>query len=426
MTAQNAMWFALAIIVEEATRSTMHLSFAILTSILPAVLLGMVAGAMVDRMNKKSVLVATNLLRAVAVLGYLLYDRALIFVYLVNLVFVSIGQFFGPAEYATIPSIVPRKQLVAANSLFNLTFNGSQLVGIVLVAPFVLKFFGPEVLFISETAVYLVATVLVALLPPGDVPAKSPPSLFGGRMARQIGQEITDAWQFMRSDRQIWLAIVHLTTVGTMILIVAMLGPRFTVAVLGIRADDAVYMLAPAVVGILVGTTIMSTLVNRLGKERVVNIGLVVLGAGLFFLSTIHWMGQNMPAGVPASLGIMQLHRAVGLVPGVMALTALLGLCTAMAMIPAQTVIMERTHPQNRGRLFAVQILFGNLAAIVPLLFLGSLADLISVEAVMGILALLVLVAAAYSIGQTRRLHATAWSGDPQVEPDPGDESAPH
>lgn len=418
MTAQNATWFALAIIVEEATHSSVQLSFVILTSITPSVVLSLVAGALVDRMDKRSVLVATNLLRAVAVLGYLLYGRALGFIYLVNVLFVSIGQFFGPAEYATIPAVVPRKQLVAANALYNFTFNGSQLLGIVLIAPVFLKLFGASSLFIGEAIVYVVAAILVALLPPGVAPRRPLSSLKGGRVAREVWQEIKDGWRYIRADPYITLAMVHLTLVATLVLLVAMLGPRYTVSVLGIRADDAVYVVAPAVLGVLVGTIVMSRLVNRLGKERVISIGLVVLGIGLLLLSTLHWLGDHIPAWIPTALGIATLPRAAGLVPIVMVLTAVLGLSVAMVIIPAQTVVMERAIPENRGRIFSVQLLLGNLAAILPLLFLAELADLVTVEAVMAIVAVVVLIAAAYTIRQLQRIHRLYGSSDTPVNAD--------
>ena len=94
-TAQNAIWLGLLVVVEEATRSSTQLGLAVLTTILPAIFLGMIAGVLVDRMNKKTVLVTTNALRGLAVLGYLLYGHAIYFVYLINLVFCSISQFFG-------------------------------------------------------------------------------------------------------------------------------------------------------------------------------------------------------------------------------------------------------------------------------------------------------------------------------------------
>lgn len=405
MTAQNATWFALAIIVEEHTRSSIQMSLVILTSIIPAVALGLVAGALVDRMNKKHVLVATNLLRAITVLGYLFYGQALFVIYLVNVVFISISQFFGPAEYAVIPAVVPRRQLVGANSLYNLTFNGSQLVGIVIIAPLMLKLFGPEALFIGEAVAYLVATLLMTVLPPDEaIIRQAPANGTSKRKASEVWREIREGWDTMKADPYIGLAVGHLTLLAALILTVAMLGPRFTVSVLDIRADDAVLLLAPAVVGILIGTVTISRLVNRYGKERITVVGLFALGIGILLLSSLRWIGQNVPRFVPSSLGILESPRAVGLVPIMMMLTVAMGFAIAMVMVPAQTTVMERAVPQVRGRIFSVQLLMGNLASIPPLIFLGGLADVLAVDVVVAMLGALVLLAAIYTVRYLHRL----------------------
>src|SRR5579883_2290538 len=103
-TAQQAIWFGMIVVVEQVSQSSVHLSAALLSTIIPGVLFGLIAGVVVDRANKKSVLVVTNFLRASIVLGYLTYTRSLYAVYVVNFAFVGISQFFGPAEASTIPA----------------------------------------------------------------------------------------------------------------------------------------------------------------------------------------------------------------------------------------------------------------------------------------------------------------------------------
>src|SRR5579885_570291 len=75
-TAQQAIWFGMIIVVEQVSQSSVHVSAAILSTIIPGVLLGLIAGVVVDRSNKKTVLVVTNFLRAFTVLGYLFYSRS--------------------------------------------------------------------------------------------------------------------------------------------------------------------------------------------------------------------------------------------------------------------------------------------------------------------------------------------------------------
>src|SRR3954451_1581616 len=63
-TAQNAVNYGLLVLVQKSTASATHMSVAVLTVVLPSVIFGLVAGAYVDRRDKRLVLIGTNLLRA--------------------------------------------------------------------------------------------------------------------------------------------------------------------------------------------------------------------------------------------------------------------------------------------------------------------------------------------------------------------------
>ena len=58
---------------------------------------------------------------------------------IVTLLFAAVSQFFNPAEAAMIPLVVPREQLVSANSLFNLTLPATQLGGFIILGPLLLS-----------------------------------------------------------------------------------------------------------------------------------------------------------------------------------------------------------------------------------------------------------------------------------------------
>ena len=403
MTAQQAIWFGMMVVVEERSRSSTQLSIAVLSTIIPAILLGLVAGVVVDRVNKKTVLVTTNLLRAFAVLGYLLYPYSLYAVYAVNFVFVAISQFFGPAEASTIPALVPRRHLVAANSAFNITFTASQLVGIVLLAPWAIKLFGAPALFVVTTGLYVAAGGLTYLLPPGVPPARPLSTLRRDTLLRDVTSEIDEAWSFIRTDAQTWWAMIHITLLSGLMLVLAMLAPRYVVAVLGIQPEDAVFVLAPAFLGIAGVTSLLPRLVRRYGTPRLVNVGLVGTGLALLGMSLLEAMEGTILPGVWAVLGwLIHLPFRHGLVPPLMAITLVLGVGYAMASVPSQAVLMERAPVESRGRIFSVLLLLTNVAAIVPLMFLGGLADLIGVNLTIGIVAALVFYTAAASIRETR------------------------
>ncbi len=384
-TAQNAIWFGLLVVVEESTRSSTQMGVAILTTILPSILLGMVAGVFVDRLGKKSVLVATNAMRAVVVLGYLLYDRSLAFVYLVNFVSSTITQFFAPAEAAKIPQLVAKRQLITANSLFNLTFNASQLAGIVLLGPPLVKFFGPSAVFAVAAVAFAAAGLLVGQLPRDD-PEHTLQGLDKRAVVRQVWLDVVEGWRFITSDRRTTLAMLHLTMASALMLIVAMLAPRYVVAVLNIRADDAVYILAPAGLGVLAGTSTMGHLARRVAKERLVASGLLCMSVLIFALAVVRRLGEALLPALPP-----YLTAGASVVPLVMLIAGVLGIAISLVIIPSQTILMERAPVATRGRIFAVQIVLGHVASVGPLIFIGGLSDLIGISKVVGLVALSIL-----------------------------------
>src|SRR5437764_650422 len=143
MTILNASNFALLVLIEEITGSTTLVGLAIICFSLPAVFFGAPAGVVVDHLNKRSVLLWSNCLRAIATFGFvisLLTNRnQLVTIYLLTLLISSIGQFFTPAEGASIPMLVNEDELVPALSLFSITFTLSQALGLIVLAPLVLS-----------------------------------------------------------------------------------------------------------------------------------------------------------------------------------------------------------------------------------------------------------------------------------------------
>lgn len=392
MTAQNATWYAVMVVVEQSTRSSTQLSLAILSAILPAALFGLLAGIVVDHTNKRATLVVTNILRAVTLLIYLLHEQALWALLVANFIFSSISQFFGPAEAAKIPLIVRREQLLTANSLFNLTFSGSQLVGLVFLGPTFVKLFGSDALFVTASVLYGVATVLVWQLPRAEFGHSPLRTLLGEKRfaVQRVFSELREVVEMARRDLALAFAILQLTVTMGLMLVVAALAPRFVVAELGVRADDAVAVLAPAGFGVVLGALTVSRVVQRLGK-----LGLVrraVPAGGLLFVAFAVAPDLTRQAPVPW-LGMVAVMGTAGL----------LGLLFAWATVASQTLLMERTPAETRGRVFAVQMTLSSAASVIPLLFVGGMADLVGVEPVFALIGAGVLAAGIASGAWARR-----------------------
>ena len=111
----------LVIITSSYSGSKIAISVLLLCFLAPAIVFSAIAGVFVDRMDKRLVLVATNVLRGVAFVAVFFVASNLLLLYLLMVVVSTLTTFFGPAEASMIPFLVPKSQLLAANGLFALT-----------------------------------------------------------------------------------------------------------------------------------------------------------------------------------------------------------------------------------------------------------------------------------------------------------------
>lgn len=383
----NGIHFTQMVLIEKLTRSSAQLGIVILAWSLPAVLFSAVAGVVVDRFPNKWILVTSNVLRVLTAGSYILVLRTLsghsllLAIYTTTFVASAIGQFFSPAEAATIPLLVNRQHLLAANSLFSLTLTASAVVGLILLGPLGIKLAGVEGSFAAIAIIYIGAAILVALLP-RDNP-HPPRNSYAGSALRRAWAEVREGWQFVGSHRSVLAALLRMTLIATLALIMAMLVPGFAARVLGMNPEDAVYIFAPAGLGLVLGTYLVGRFGYLVKREVLVNtgLGMMVLALTLLGLVSRGHRTVDMP------LFEAYPQATISLTTAITTLTALLGFSIALVNISAQTTLQERTPLEVRGRVFAVQFLVANVAGLPPTLFIGALADRIGIPRVILLIA---------------------------------------
>lgn len=397
-TAHNGIHFVELVMIARLTQSSGHVGIMILAFSLPAVLFSATAGVVVDRFPKRRILYYSNLIRIFTALSYIvalhvLQGRPLLlWVYSVTFLASAIGQFFAPAEAAIIPMLVGRRRLLTANSLFNLTMTGTQVLGLIILFPLLVKIGeatlgsgrGFDVSFGLVALFYATAAWLVRRLPvdqPQPITVNEPSAI------RKALREIRDGWAFIHEHKTLWVPMINLSATATVVMILATIAPNFAAHVLQVSQEDAVYIFAPAGAGMVLGTFLISRFAQRLRRESLSNGGLVAQGVVVGALGLAGWLLQ----------GSVQLTLIVS------GLALLLGLGFAAIGIPAQTMLQERTPARIRGRVFSVQFLLANLLSIPPMLFAGTLADRIGIPPVAVITAMGILVLGSLSIWITRR-----------------------
>lgn len=413
-TAQNGLMFTLLVLITAQTRSAVIGSVLVLAFMLPAVVLSLFAGVLVDRWLKRTVLIATNIIRVGLCVAYLVLDENVAALILLTLVFSSVSQFFGPAESAAIPMLVTRRQLISANGLFQLTLTGSQFMGMVILSPLLLKIGGGDLFFIGAGLLYVGATLLVTALPRSIEPPLVVEKLNGMGMLRAIMRDVSLALRVIRSDPLSLLALVQLTMSSSLSMLFGLLVPRFVLDVLDVSPDNAVFVFAPVGVGAVLGIRALPWFTRTFTKSQIVTIGLFGIAAALAALGSLEFIARAVEQSRAGEIiNEIEKPRFGTLTLSVLVVLTMLtavpvGFTYALVNAPAQTIIHERAPADMRGRFFGTQLMLANFASLVVLILVGVLIDAVGVISVIFMYAPVVLLVAVYGLYITRRYGESA------------------
>ena len=186
---------AIYALILKLSDSGMAMAGAMMAKLLPIVLVSPIAGVVVDRISRKTVMIASDLLRCLVVLGFLLVEdqNTLWLVYALVIAEIALAGFFEPARSAIIPSLVPKKDLVTANALSGSTWSVMLAFGAAL-GGMVVYWFGIRTAFILDASTFLVSAWFIARVP-------SPKKSTKRESQKQTGyQELTDALRYLRSE----------------------------------------------------------------------------------------------------------------------------------------------------------------------------------------------------------------------------------
>ena len=369
--AANATTFALIVLVGELTKSNTSSSILILLAILPAVVFGVFAGVVVDRTDRKRVLVVTNALRAGAVLPLLVLGESVSAAYIVNFLVAAITVFFVPAESATIPSIVRKRDLLVANSLFTFTFNGAFLVGFIILAPVVIALSGYQALFVVVASMFAGAALLCLTVPkvaPPTAAGRIGVGVAGAAVAQTIGA-VGEAFTYLRAHPPVVWSLLYIALTYMLVAVAGALAPGFVREVLGLGEKNVVVLVAPAGLGVVVGLGVLNVIRGRVAPQRAIGTGLIVTAAALVILAAerplaaLFRTATGPTAGFPFFVALVSLTAFV------------FGVSYAFITVPSMTRLQSDLHDEIRGRIFGVLNMLVSVFSFAPLLLVGPVAD---------------------------------------------------
>lgn len=322
-----------------------------IAKMLPAVLLGPLAGAFADRFDRRVTMFTSDLARFAVVLSIPLvgsYQWIIIATILVE----CVNLFWVPAKDATVPNLVPKDQLESANQLNLLVTYGSAPIAAILFAalsvvgdvlknavPFLSGMDPTGPALVVNACAYLVSAFLIFTL-------RGIPKRDGAISTPSVLKQIVEGWRFVGGDRLVRGLIIGM--LGAFAAGGAVVGvAKIYVSALG--GGDAAYgvVFAAVFVGMALGMFFGLRLLRELSRRRLFGLAIIVAGVVLVAIAIIH-----------------------NLVIVVM-LTVLLGACAGIAWIIGYTLIGLEVEDSMRGRTFS----FLQSTARVTLLFVVAVAN---------------------------------------------------
>lgn len=386
--AMNMMNFILILTIFSLTSSNKAVSGLILSFTIPAVIFGILAGALVDNWNKKMVLFLTNIIRFAFIFILSFFYKNIFAFYVFSFLSSIVTQFFIPAETPMIPLLVKKEHLLSANALFGLAWFGSLLIAYALSGPFLLLF-GVKNSFFILSFIFLIASVFALMIKKNN--SNSNLKLIKFNLYNEIKNTISSIIKIP----EVYHAFLLLVLIQVLILIISVLGPGYARSVLKININEfPIIFLTPAVLGMAFGSFTVSNFLNRFSRHKIATLGLFI--ASFSIISMPYIVNFNLLSFISLlMLGFLKFYQIQFILTVFIAFV--LGFSNSLIFVPSNTLIQEHSSNQIRGKIYGALNSASSLLSIIPVSLAGWLADIFGVQ-----LSLIVLGISIFIIGISR------------------------
>lgn len=338
-------------------------SFLYVAFTIPAIVLSPVAGVYVDRWSQKWVMVFSNLARGLFV-GLVALPAVAQNVWLCfGLAFLSSvsTQFFGPAETASIPRLVTRSELYAANSLFFTTMMIALGFGFAIGEPIIAKF-GVGDAPLAVAFLFGISALLLVFIRDAHVHSADREAWW---------EELRFGLQYISGNSVVFRAIMKITILFSTIITLNIIAVGLAQQVLHIQPFQFGYIVAAAGIGMGIGNFWVGHYGQKMSTNLLVYSGFSLLGlfmcslGGLGFIQKFLWPAIGRPD--------LSWHGAWMSVP--LLLSTLTGASCALVAVPTQAALQAVVPEDLRGKVFGAQNTAMSAASTIPVVLAGALID---------------------------------------------------
>lgn len=384
----NLTVLTLIILIQRLTGSTVAIAGLMVAIALPTLVFGTLAGVYVDRMDRKKVILVSDLLRGLIVLCFVFVrsPELVPVIYVIAFAQASVGTLDNPARSAYLPAVVGTEKLLAANSvsqtsriIFNLLGTGAAGV---LAA--VSDSLAPA--FVIDAATFFVSFALIsrvqtsgAIKPHEDEP--------------RVWSQMKDGFRVMVSSRPLRAVLISLSITMLGLGAVNVLFVPFLIEDLAVSEAFLGVVEASQVTGLIVSGTLVAILATRLRPSNLVSLGLIGVGT---FVAAI---------------------SAAGAVWQVMSLLVFVGLSVGPVQAGANTLSQTLIENSMRGRVGGALNTLISAANVTSMGLAGVAAAAIGTRNVFLVSGALVVLSGGLAYWLFRELREEAPPEEPTMEP---------
>lgn len=289
VVSQMGDWFdtvAVYTIALSLTGSSRSVALIMVARFLPTVVLSPLAGVIADRFSRRWIMIGSDIMRAIVVLGFLFVRRPdqMWLVYVLTVFQLAFSSFFEPAKTAAIPSIVSNRELVPANAIAAVTWSVMLTMGAAL-GGFVAGWFGTNAAFVLDSFTFIASAILISVVhfPKRERREKSKTTV---RRALGISDTIDGARYVKHRSRVLAYLLVKPAwgMGGGILTLLAVFGERiFPVA--GKAATGIGVLFMARGIGTAVGPLLARRWTGETRKQMQSAIGIAFLMGGAFYIA---------------------------------------------------------------------------------------------------------------------------------------------
>lgn len=349
----------IAIVYARAPGSPFELAKFFSFTIIPSFFVSPIAGAFIDRWDKKRTMIGCDILRGLIVfvipLAFLNLTPTFPIYSSVFLIF-AVSCFFLPARLSIIPDLVSKEKLLVANSLFTVT----GMIGFIfwlVVSGFLVEFLKERNGLYLNAFVYLMSALAIVFItghrrrqrrPEGSVNIEE-------IIKTSLVREIKDGVKYLKSNSEARFAF------RMVFVLMAGAGAAYTVIIvfiqeaMGSMTRGLSLLLMPLGVGFFIGSLVYGKMGHRFSKAKSIFTCLILCGISMFVFTAVL-------KGTKSFLGSSVVAMILGIV-------------SAPVGISTTTLIHEAVEEKMRGRIFSWLGIAMNLAFLIFMLGAAKLAE---------------------------------------------------